>query len=160
MGPPKVRVFNPRSRPACLATEAATGVAKIDCTACDRSCRRTSTNSCTGRSVTLSCCTLGFSCQNGRCVCQSPKILCGSVCTDTSSDPNNCGQCGVPCGNGQTCQQGGCFPNPPVCGPCQNGFMACCSFVSPDQRQCDVYLAVPVRRTKVLGHDPITMLRR
>ena len=137
-GTPQGARLQPTLSPRLPRNGGGNGGCQIDCTACDRNCRKTCTNSCTGRSVTLSCCTLGFSCQNGRCVCPSPKTLCGSVCTDTSSDPNNCSQCGVQCRNGQTCQQGGCFPTPPVCGPCQNGFMTCCSFVSPDQRQCGV----------------------
>jgi hypothetical protein len=33
---------------------------------------------------------------------------CGGFCADLSSDPNNCGSCGVGCGEGTTCQDGAC----------------------------------------------------
>jgi len=91
------------------------GGCHVDCTPCDASCRKTCTNSCTGRSVTSSCCSSGFSCQNGTCVCPAPKTVCGSVCTNLASDPSNCGGCGHTCPAGSTCQQGTCFPTPPVC---------------------------------------------
>src|SRR5690242_16945169 len=58
------------------------GGCHIDCTPCDSTCRRTCTNSCTGRSVKSSCCGPGFTCQNGACVCPSPKTVCGGSCTD------------------------------------------------------------------------------
>ena len=34
--------------------------------------------------------------------------LCGASCTDTSSDPNNCGKCFHPCGTGIPCNGGTC----------------------------------------------------
>jgi len=118
------------------------GGCHVDCTPCDASCRKTCTNSCTGRSVTSSCCSSGFSCQNGTCVCPAPKTVCGSVCTNLASDPSNCGGCGHTCPAGSTCQQGTCFPTPPVC-TCSHGTQTCCSMVSPDQRQCGVRSCSP-----------------
>ena len=106
------------------------------CGGCDSSCLKSCTNPCSGRTFSRSCCPTGFSCDNGHCVCPPPKTICGGVCTDTSTDPNNCGWCGNQCAAGQTCQQGGCYPTPPVCGPCTNGFIECCSLASPDQREC------------------------
>jgi hypothetical protein len=117
------------------------GGCHITCTTCDSNCRRTCTNSCTGRSVTSSCCSGGFSCQNGTCVCPSPKTACGGFCTDTSSDSNNCGQCGKMCPSGTTCQQGDCYPKPMNCGACTSGptsTQTCCQLVSPDQNQCGI----------------------
>ena len=35
--------------------------------------------------------------------CHTPSIKCGDKCVDASSDPANCGGCGVTCGAGQTC---------------------------------------------------------
>ena len=32
-----------------------------------------------------------------------PKTSCGAVCVDTTTDPANCGSCGVACGAGTTC---------------------------------------------------------
>lgn len=47
-----------------------------------------------------------------RCDERSPaecgQILCGRVCTDTSSDPANCGACGHACGVNVACVQGKC----------------------------------------------------
>ena len=117
------------------------GGCKITCTHCDSTCRRTCTDSCTGRSVTSSCCGGGFTCQNGTCVCQSPRAICAGSCTDTSSDSNNCGQCGRSCPSGTTCQQGDCFPKPTQCGACTSGpgsTQTCCTQVSPDQNLCGI----------------------
>ena len=35
--------------------------------------------------------------------CHLPSLRCGDHCVDVSSDPSNCGGCGVVCGAGQTC---------------------------------------------------------
>jgi len=39
-------------------------------------------------------CPNGILCENGECVCPE---TCGGSCTDTTSDPNNCGACGITC---------------------------------------------------------------
>ena len=39
--------------------------------------------------------------------CPAPMLACGDVCTDGSSDPNNCGRCGRTCASG-ICQTGAC----------------------------------------------------
>src|SRR5262249_139897 len=100
-------------------------------------------------------------CQNGHCVCPSGRVTCGStcckpdesccngVCTNTNTDPKNCGSCGVdcaggPCVNGQCtcppgsppCGDGCCYPNLPLCAPapwhsdglfcCTAGFPVAC----------------------------------
>src|SRR5580765_8260534 len=41
-------------------------------------------------------------------MCTAPLQPCSGQCTDTSSDSNNCGSCGIPCGAGRTCQGGEC----------------------------------------------------
>lgn len=46
-------------------------------------------------------------CQSGACTCL--QTMCGSDCTDTSSDPDNCGSCGNDC-EGQPCSGGVCQP--------------------------------------------------
>lgn len=40
--------------------------------------------------------------------CEGGLIDCGGVCVDTSSDPSNCGGCGVACGEGGSCAGGMC----------------------------------------------------
>lgn len=73
--------------------------------------------------------------------CSSPKTECTkgatSVCTDTATDDQNCGKCGVVCGAGATCKASACVctdatqtrcgdvcvdtkTNPSHCGKCGN----------------------------------------
>jgi len=61
--------------------------------------------------------------------CPSDQRLCGGFCKAVSTDPANCGGCGVSCGAGGTCDAGAC-----QCGPdtqsCNKG---CANFASdPD----------------------------
>ncbi len=46
-------------------------------------------------------------CQGGSCTCL--ETTCGSTCTDTTSDPSNCGGCGLDC-QGQPCSGSACQP--------------------------------------------------
>ncbi len=50
--------------------------------------------------------------------CLEREILCGvpdnAVCINPSTDPSNCGGCGLMCGNDQSCTDGSCiFPTTP-----------------------------------------------
>jgi hypothetical protein len=51
-------------------------------------------------------------CQDGTCVCEGGKTLCGDQCLDLTTDPKNCGSCGTWCpvfGSGQMkCVEGTC----------------------------------------------------
>lgn len=40
--------------------------------------------------------------------CGSGATMCGSSCTVTAIDPNNCGACGTVCGQGEVCSNGQC----------------------------------------------------
>ncbi len=61
--------------------------------------------------------------------CSGTQTACGTDCIDTSSDPTNCGGCGIPCSTGQICQNGAC--------QCQSGFMLCNgSCVASDATHC------------------------
>ncbi|MGD0836731.1 MAG: glycoside hydrolase family 30 beta sandwich domain-containing protein [Polyangia bacterium] len=41
-------------------------------------------------------------------VCALPQVACGQVCIDVTGDPDNCGGCGIPCTETQSCQGGVC----------------------------------------------------
>ena len=59
----------------------------------------------------------------------SSQSVCGAQCVDTSSDSNNCGSCGIPCGAGRTCQSGECH--------CPAGLLECNgSCVPSDATNC------------------------
>jgi hypothetical protein len=68
-------------------------------------------------------------------VCPSDRRLCGSRCTDTMTDVNNCGACGSPCTFSQTCQQGVCMAG------CTLGETNCfdgCYNLSIDMHNCGI----------------------
>jgi hypothetical protein len=52
-------------------------------------------------------------------LCDPSETNCGGICSLTSSDPQNCGSCGVVCPQGYTCSGGGCVLS------CQSGETAC-----------------------------------
>ena len=62
--------------------------------------------------------------------CTGTQTACGTDCVDTSSDPTNCGGCGIPCSStGQVCQNGSC--------QCQSGLLLCNgSCVASDVTHC------------------------
>lgn len=43
-----------------------------------------------------------------RVTCPTAQLACGQRCLDVTSDPTNCGGCGIPCAAGQTCVAGAC----------------------------------------------------
>jgi glucosylceramidase len=43
-----------------------------------------------------------------RITCPLEQLACGQSCVDATSDPANCGGCGIPCFPGETCQTGVC----------------------------------------------------
>jgi MYXO-CTERM domain-containing protein len=51
--------------------------------------------------------------------CTAPLSLCGEVCVDLASDPNNCGVCGNVCATGELCSAGVCT------GVCGDGLTQC-----------------------------------
>jgi glucosylceramidase len=65
----------------------------------------------------------------GGSACPGTQTACGTDCVDTSSDPMNCGGCGIPCSTGEVCQGGSC--------QCQSGLMSCNgSCVASDAAHC------------------------
>ena len=53
------------------------------------------------------------------CECALPSVVCDNLCTDLTSDENNCGQCGTECPVGSTCTDGVCS------GECPGGTVDC-----------------------------------
>jgi hypothetical protein len=71
-----------------------------------------------GDPCTVAACVAGACLQTpvavgGACLGQS-GICCGGACVDSTSDPANCGGCGVTCGPNQSCLPTGCVNNPGV----------------------------------------------
>jgi hypothetical protein len=80
-------------------------------------CSTVATPYCNATGLCVQCLNDG-DCANGTCVngsCQgcpdagSLTVACAGSCTDTSSDRNNCGGCGVACPPDQGCSGGRCF---------------------------------------------------
>jgi hypothetical protein len=65
-------------------------------------------------------------------VCASGQVSCGGSigCANLTTDPNNCGQCGTPCGAG-TCVSGHC-----VCTATQIQCPTGCASTSNDPNNC------------------------
>ena len=51
-------------------------------------------------------------CEDDSCnlTCSGEETICGSECVALNSDPNHCGGCGIPCEDGDSCQNGTCTP--------------------------------------------------
>lgn len=65
--------------------------------------------------------------------CDAPTILCGSECTDPSTDSENCGVCGNDCASSDVCSDGVCV------GECTGGMSACgqsCRDLASDRAHC------------------------
>ena len=59
---------------------------------------------------------------DGCCNELAGMAVCGGKCVDATSDPNNCGGCGVTCGRCQTCSNGICRgPDRSTCETCVSG---------------------------------------
>lgn len=70
-------------------------------------------------------CAAGAVCTQGTCTACAPgRSVCGTACTDFTSDASNCGACGVSCGYSSshavdTCQNGACALS------CSAGYLDC-----------------------------------
>ena len=53
-------------------------------------------------------CCAGTACRNGTCGCAGGTTKCGTRCLNLKTDPNNCGECGRSCGDGNVCSEGFC----------------------------------------------------
>jgi hypothetical protein len=61
-------------------------------------------------------CVEGEDCVGGACgsACETGLTYCNGSCVDVTSDPHNCGECGVFCGSG-VCDAGVCAPESTTC---------------------------------------------
>ena len=66
--------------------------------------------------------------------CGNGATMCGSTCTVTQFDPNNCGACGTKCASGQSCVSGACTSS-----VCNGGTTQCgdkCVDIENDPANC------------------------
>ncbi len=71
-------------------------------------------------------CDMGQVCKGGQCAssseCESSQVLCSGTCTQTSSDPNNCGACGKSCLSGAVHANWSCAASTCAFEGCEPGF--------------------------------------
>jgi hypothetical protein len=91
-------------------------------------------------------CTADDKCINAVCVgtpiancCPQGQTLCGTICINTTSDPNNCGQCGNVCSQGPNATAG-CV-NSACTLSCFSGFANCDGNTS---NGCEIHLSTDV----------------
>ncbi len=81
------------------------------------------------------CTTSACACADGPCA--APLTCCaGAKCTDTSSDPMNCGTCGRACAPPLVCTGGECTCNGNVCGPRDSCCASGCRDLMNDPSSC------------------------
>ncbi len=137
-------------------------------TCCSDLCVNTQTStshcgSCTnvcpaGESCVDAFCTVPTGC-NGGPPCAGGESCCGEGCTDTNSDPNNCGMCGNPCGPESQCFMGQCQPVSMDCNgqlPCTGDQTCCpagCTNLDTDPANCSQCgFGCPIGDTCVAGN--------
>ncbi len=53
-------------------------------------------------------CPVNASCVTGICTCDAEHTMCSFECVDTDADDANCGDCGISCNTGETCNESIC----------------------------------------------------
>lgn len=90
-------------------------------------------------------CSGGTRCENGDCVCKSPKSVCHGSCVNTQTSPYTCGNCSTVCASPQVCSQGQCAAS------CAGGLTACSRYCVDTQSDndhcggCNLKCAAPKR---------------
>jgi hypothetical protein len=106
-----------------------------DCGYCRHACpapTATTISAC----VNGTCQTTTVSCPAGQTTCPAPG---GNVCSDTTTDPANCGACGVTCSvpyGVAACVDGHCVPCPPGLLACPGSSATICADPSVDNQNC------------------------
>ncbi|MCY1007269.1 hypothetical protein OV079_17245 [Nannocystis pusilla] len=73
-------------------------------------------------------------CDDGTCRCRDGLVRCGSVCVDTRSDPNHCGECDEDCGDQGVCNASKCLEG---CGDGRTDCDGSCVVLGEDPLHCD-----------------------
>jgi hypothetical protein len=126
--------------PACLPPQQCCEDGCTDTSSDPKNCSTCGHACLPGQSCIESQCLSGPSC-HGEPSCTGGQTCCSEGCTDTSSDPENCGKCGTTCTSEQTCTKGMC-KNLPKCNggpPCTDGQTCCasgCTDTSSDPNNC------------------------
>jgi hypothetical protein len=113
--------FTCNGGPACPTSEQCCASGCIDTTSDPNNCKSCGTVCPLGDKCIDSVCTPSTECNTGP-ACTTGLSCCPSPtgCVDESSDPNNCGGCGVPCALPNTCTDGVCVVNEGGLTPMEN----------------------------------------
>ena len=72
--------------------------------------------------------------------CDAPKQICTkgptSICTDVSSDDQNCGACNTTCATGSTCKSSKCLCTDTTQTYCDKGGVGTCADLQTDPNNC------------------------
>ena len=72
-------------------------------------------------------------CEDSVCVCRAGLTRCDGVCVDTRAAPAHCDGCGMPCANGELCQDGACIAS---CAAMKQSCNGACVDVTSDSLHC------------------------
>jgi hypothetical protein len=119
----------PSGQPCCNGRCTDTQNDPMNCGACGQACPQG--YGCAGGMCVPPGCQQNSDCPTGQTCCFGVGPGGTNVCINTSSDPNNCGGCGIRCGctgcSGGQCGGGTCLPEGSLCNPGPDGPRCCCN---------------------------------